>query len=200
MGISMSNRKNKKELVEQIAKFRPIDDTFFEVLADDVDFCQEILRIILEDDKLLVESVNVQRGVRNLVGRSVRVDALCTLGDGSKANIEVQRSNDDNHFKRIRYNSSCITASETEPGEKFENVPNVIVVYISEFDLLKGGLTTYHLDRVVRETGENIDDGLSIVCVNTKINDGTKIAELMQELTERSEGCFLNDSSRRYVA
>ena len=100
-----------------------------------------------------VLSVTVQKSVRNLVGRSVRVDALCQLGTGEKVNIEVQRSDKDHHLKRIRYNASCITASETEPGERFENVPTVIMVYISEFDFLKGNRTIYHINHVIRETG-----------------------------------------------
>ncbi len=56
------------------------------VLADDAEFCEEILQIILQDKKLKVLSVAVQKSVRNLVGRSVRVDALCLLGTGEKVN------------------------------------------------------------------------------------------------------------------
>lgn len=179
MGNTIDNKK-----LEIIKKFKPINDIFFEVLADDAAFCQEILRVILEDDKLIVHDVKVQKDVRNLMGRSVRVDVLCTLGDGTLCNIEVQRANNDNHFKRIRYNAACITASETEIGSRFENVPNVIIVYISEFDILKGGKTTYHIDKVVRETGKILDDGMKIVCVNTKVNDGSLIAQLMQLFTQ----------------
>lgn len=179
MGNTVDNKK-----LEIIKKFKPINDIFFEVLADDVAFCQEILRVILEDDKLIVHDVKVQKDVRNLMGRSVRVDVLCTLGDGTLCNIEVQRANNDNHFKRIRYNAACITASETEIGSRFENVPNVIIVYISEFDILKGGKTTYHIDKVVRETGKILDDGMKTVCVNTKVNDGSLIAQLMQLFTQ----------------
>lgn len=179
MGNIVDNKK-----LEIIKKFKPINDIFFEVLADDAAFCQEILRVILEDDKLVVHDVKVQKDVRNLIGRSVRVDVLCTLGDGTLCNIEVQRANNDNHFKRIRYNAACITASKTEIGSRFENVPNVIIVYISEFDILKGGKTTYHIDKVVRETGKILDDGMKTVCVNTKVNDGSPISELMQLFTK----------------
>jgi predicted transposase/invertase (TIGR01784 family) len=170
----------EKEMEERIRRFRPIDDVFFEVLADDKDFCEEILRVILQDDKLQVISVYVQKSVRNLVGRSVRVDAFCILGDGTRANIEVQRSDNDNHLRRMRYNSSCITASVTEPGERFENVPDVTVVYISEFDLFKGNYTTYHVINILAENGEIVDSGLHMICVNAKVNDGSEIAELMQ--------------------
>ena len=40
----------------------------------------------MQDKKLKVLSVAVQKSVRNLVGRSVRVDALCLLGTGEKVN------------------------------------------------------------------------------------------------------------------
>ena len=60
-----------EEKKEQVKNFRPIDDTFFEVLADDIGVCQEMLRIILEDEKLIVKDVIVQSSERNLYGRSV---------------------------------------------------------------------------------------------------------------------------------
>ena len=82
----MTNLKEKEEKVKDL---RPIDDVFFEVLADDIAFCQEMLRILLDDGKLIVTDVIVQSSQRNLYGRSVRLDALCTLGNGTKCNIEV---------------------------------------------------------------------------------------------------------------
>ena len=168
-----------EEKIAKVQNFRPIDDVFFEVIAADPKVCEEILRTILEDDKLVVEDVIVQGSKRNIYGRSVRLDALCTLGDGSKCNIEVQRSNDDDHLKRARFNASSITVKDSEPGEKFENVQEVCVVYISEFDFLKGGLTVYHVDKVIRENGQVIDDGLHEIFVNTVIDDVSDIADLM---------------------
>lgn len=44
--------------------------------------------------------------------------------------------------------------------------------------------TVYHIDRVVRETGEVQDNGLQEIYVNTKIDDGTDIAELMRIFKE----------------
>lgn len=76
---TMLTLEQKKQKVKD---FRPIDDVFFEVLADNREFCQEILRVILEDAKLIVIDVVVQSSNRNMYGRSVRLDALCTLGDG----------------------------------------------------------------------------------------------------------------------
>lgn len=83
------------EKIEKVKDLRPIDDVFFEKLAQNKAVCQEILRVLLEDRKLIVHSVITQSSKNNLYGRSVRLDALCTLGNGTKCNIEVQRANDD---------------------------------------------------------------------------------------------------------
>ena len=172
-----------EEKIEQVKNFRPIDDTFFEVLADDIGVCQEMLRIILEDEKLIVKDVIVQSSERNLYGRSVRLDALCILGNGKKCNVEVQRSNKDHHLKRVRFNASVITVRDSQTDDKFEKTIDLIVVYISEFDIFKRGRVIYHVDSVIRETQEKVDDGLERVFVNTAVKDGTTISEYM--------GCFL---------
>lgn len=169
-----------EQMKVRVKDFRPIDDAFFEVLVKSRDVCEEMMRTLMKDEDLKVEYVIPQNHIRNLYGRSICGDAVCTLGDGTMCNVEVQRSNKDNHLKRVRYNASCITVNTMEVGEKFEKVPTLYVFYISEFDFLKGGRTIYHAHKVIEETGDVIDDGLHEIFVNTKINDGTDIAELMQ--------------------
>ena len=177
MGLTEEEKKKR------VAKLRPIDDVFFEALAQNPKVCQEILRVILEDDKLVVNDVITQNSERNIYGRSVRLDALCTLGTGEKCNIEVQRSDNDDHLRRARFNASVITAINSDPGTKFENVKDVCIVYISQFDVFKQGRTIYHVDKMIRETGTYVDDGLREIFVNTAVNDGSDISELM--------ACFL---------
>lgn len=111
---------NQKEKIERVKEFRLIDYVFFEVFARDIPACQEILRVILDDEKLIVNDVIVQSSERNIYGRSVRLDALCTLGDSSLYNIEIQRADNDNHLKRVRFNASSITVKESETGTDFE--------------------------------------------------------------------------------
>lgn len=176
------NEQQKKEKVENL---RPIDDVFFEVLARSIPVCQEMLRTILEDKELVVISCVTQSDERNLYGRSVRLDALCQLGNGVKVNIEVQRSDNDNHLKRARFNASSITVRDSQMGTNFDEVMELYIVYISEFDFLKGNKTIYHVDKVLRETGVVIDDGLHEIFVNTTIDDGTDIADLMSQLTKK---------------
>lgn len=164
---------------EKVRNLRPIDDVFFEVLAKNKEVDEEILRTILEDPDLIVVDSIVQSSERNLFGRSVRLDALCELGDGTLCNIEVQRSDNDNHLKRARYNASAITFKKSNPGEKFDDVREVYIVYISEFDVFHEGKTIYHIEKVISETGTAVDDGLHEIFVNAAIDDKSDIAELM---------------------
>lgn len=95
------------------------------------------------------------------------------------------RSDNDNHLKRARFNASSITVKESDPGIRFDEVLELYIVYISEFDFLKGNKPIYHVEKILRETGEIIDDGLHEIFVNTVIDDGTDIAELMSCFTKK---------------
>ena len=157
-----------------------IDDIFFHKIAEDPEVCEEILQIILEKPKLKVIHSQVQRFLRNNGARSVILDALCELEDGSYANIEVQKADDDNHQKRVRFNQSNIDTTLTEKGIKYEDLPDIYMVFISKFDIFAKGRTIYHIDRVIHETGDVVENGVYEVYVNVAVNDGTEIAELMQ--------------------
>ena len=177
---------------EKYAKLlNPIDDLMFCKMAEHKEFCEEILRVILEDDGLtVIESIPQWQG-KNLTGRSVVLDAKCVTGDGRHINIEVQKSDDDNHLKRARYNAAVLTTNISETGKKFEFIPDVCIVFISKFDIFDGGLPLYHIDKVVRETCQVIEDGLTEIFVNTVNYDGSKPARLMKLFTEND--AYSND-------
>ena len=181
-----------KKNFEKYAKLlNPIDDLMFCKMAEHKEFCEEILRVILEDDGLtVIESIPQWQG-KNLTGRSVVLDAKCVTGDGRHINIEVQKSDDDNHLKRARYNAAVLTTNISETGKKFEFIPDVCIVFISKFDIFDGGLPLYHIDKVVRETGQVIEDGLTEIFVNTVNYDGSKPARLMKLFTEND--AYSND-------
>ena len=177
-------RRHRLEVESIVARLRAIDDIMFRKLCENIAFVEEILRVILEDDKITVVEVIPQNSLQNLRGRSVILDAYCKLGNGSYCNVEVQRSDSDDHFRRVRYHAACITANVVDPGEQFEQVDDLVVVYISEFDPFDEGRTVYHVRNMVEETGRAVLDGLREIYVNTKHNDGCEIAELMQCLLE----------------
>ena len=182
----------EKKNFEKYAKLlNPIDDLMFCKMAEHKEFCEEILRVILEDDELTVLEAIPQWQGKNLSGRSVVLDAKCLTGDGRQINIEVQKADDDNHLKRSRYNASILTTNIAKTGKKFEFIPDVCIVFISKFDIFDSGLPLYHIDKVVRETGQVIDDGLTEIFVNTVNYDGSKPARLMKLFTDND--AYSND-------
>jgi hypothetical protein len=193
---------NKAKIREEARKLNPIDDLMFRKMAEDKEFCQEILRVILEDNGLIVlESIPQWTGT-NLQGRSIILDAKCVKGDGTQVDIEVQKADDDNHQRRVRYNGAVLTTNISNPGIKFENVPDVCVVFISKFDIFKGNLPLYHVDRVIRETHKVVDNGFEEVYVNTQVRDNSEVSELMKVFVDdnayNSKFPKTSDGKRRY--
>ena len=84
----------------------------------------------------------------------------------------------------MRYNASVITARYTSKGTDFKDVAEVYVIYITEFKITTSKKTVCHVESVIKETGEFIDDGLHRVIVNAKIDDGSKAARLMKHFRE----------------
>ena len=176
-------RSSHSRTMEFVQKLRPIDNAFFPVLGQDPGVMEEILRVILNDNTLTVEKVIAEYTLPNLPGRGVRLDSFCETGDGHRINVEVQKADDDDHIRRCRYNAAGMTWKEAEKGIRFRDLPDVCVVYITEHDFLHGGRTVYHVDKILRENGSIIDDGSSVIYVNTAVNDGSAISDLMR--------CFL---------
>lgn len=182
--MSLQTMEEKKEFV---SKFNVFDDTFFEMVAKDKSAVEDILRIVFHDPELEILKLTPQDSIKNMYGRSVRVDALCVMGDGKYISVEVQKSDNGNHLKRTRYIASCITTNASEPGDKFENVDDVCVVYISKFDLFKKRRRMYHVGKALLDYKEtiSIDDGERFIYVNadTDVSEEAEdedVAELME--------------------
>ena len=148
---------NPAKIREKALLLNPIDDLMFRKMAEDSDFCEEILQVLLEDPNLVVLENTPQWQGTNLKGRSVILDAKCKLGSGTEVNIEVQKPDDDDHQKRVRYNGAILTTNLTDPKTKFKDIPDVCVLFISKSDFFKQNHTVYHVDRILRETDKRKD-------------------------------------------
>ena len=115
-------------------------------IAEDKAVCEEILRIILQKPKLKVIDAQTQRFLRNIGAHSVILDLLCEDEDGARINVEMQKTDDDDHVKRVRFNSSNIDTTFTEKGLDYKDFPDIYVIFISKFDMFQEGKTIYHLE------------------------------------------------------
>jgi hypothetical protein len=169
-----NGNKNEERLVNVM------DDVFFQKMAEDMEVAEEILRIILEKPKLKVIENQVQRFLRNTGAHSIILDLLCEDEDHSFINCEIQKADDDDHQKRVRFNRSNIDTVFVEKGIDYKELPDVYIIFISKFDPFEENRTIYHINRVIEETGTVVENGTHEIYVNTAIDDKSDIAELMQ--------------------
>lgn len=191
---------NKAKIREDAKGLNPIDDPLFMKMSEDKDFCQEIIQVLLDDINISVIENRPQFAARNLEGRSCILDLFCRLGNGKLVNIEVQKADDDDHQRRMRYNAALLTTNTSNPGTKFREIHDVIVILISKFDIFKKGKAVYHVDRMIRETNELVENGLCEIYVNSEVDDKTKTAELMKVFNiddEYNDKLFPETSSRK---
>jgi hypothetical protein len=170
-----------KEDLERLHNLRLLDDDFMTKVFEDTKCAEFLLQIILKRDDLKVTKATSKYGIKNLQGRSVRLDILAVDQKNHVYNIEIQRSDHGAGVKRARYNSSLIDANVTEPGEQYEALNESYVIFITENDVLGKGLPIYHIERTVMETGEPFGDEEHIVYVNSRIKDKTSLGMLMHD-------------------
>ena len=173
-------RKNAK-YVKLLRGFRLLDDDFMSKVFEDTACAQLLLNIILERDDLTVREVHGQYTIKNLQGRSVRLDILAIDQYGKRYNIEIQRQDEGADAHRARYNSSLLDANLTEPGDHYHSLGETYVIFITERDVLKEGLPIYHIDRIVQETGKPFGDGAHIIYVNAQHKNDTPLGKLMHD-------------------
>ena len=176
--------KFRPEDLQRIRGFRLMDDDYMSKCFEENIECTElVLQIVLGRDDLKVEKVAIQHQLKNLQGRSIIFDIYATDHAGKRYNVEIQRADRGAGAKRARYHSSLIDANVTEPGEKLENLVETYVIFITEHDVLGKGKPIYHIDRVIKETGENFGDEAHILYVNGEYRDESPIGTLMHDFS-----------------
>lgn len=175
------DRKHQEDL-QRLRGFRLLDDDFLtKCFEGDPKYIQLVLRIVLEMPDLEVVDVRTQVFVENLLNRSVRLDVLATDSTGRKINVEIQRADKGAGRKRARYNSSMMDANLLRKGEKFDDLPETYVVFITEHDVIGDGQPVYKVERYISGSGKKFEDGSHILYVNGAYRDETPIGKLMHD-------------------
>ena len=173
----------------EIQRLRLIDDELMELCFNDNIECAELLvRVILGREDLKIISAKTQVTLKGVM-REVRLDIFAVDDEGRKYNIEFQRKRKGAEPERARLNASMIDANSLDKGEDFTELPDVYVIFITEHDVLGGGLPMYTIERVIAETGKPFGDRSYIVYVNGRHRDaGTALGKLVHDIfCERPE-------------
>ena len=173
----------REESLKLLEGFRLIDDDFMTVFFKDNIPCTElVLRIVLDMPDLVVEEVHTQVHLSNMPeDRAVRLDVVARDGEGRLINIEVQRTDKGAGSRRARFNSSMLDASLLHKGQDFDRLPETYVIFITERDVLGGGLPVYKIERCILDLNALFDDGAHILYVNGSYRDDTPVGRLMHD-------------------
>lgn len=180
-------RKNAEHMtrpdtLERIKNFRLMDDVFMtKCFEGNIECTELVLRIVMERPDLKVLSVKVQSPYKNLQGRSLTLDIDATDSQGRRFNIEVQRADSGASPRRARYHASVMDANMLQANEDFEALPELYVIFITEHDVLGGGLPLYHIDRCIKEMKTDFEDGEHFLFVNGECRDDSPLGRLMQD-------------------
>lgn len=187
----------KEQIIEKIKDFRLMDDNFMtKVFDNDIGLTEFVLRIILDNPNIKVTEVHTQREIKNLRGRSVRLDINAINSDGSLVDIEIQRTDKGAGVKRARYNSSMMDTNTLLNRQDCDILPESYVIFITENDVLGDNLPIYHAERIITETGRLLNDGTHIVYVNNSYQDDSPLGKLMHDFSCKNP----NDMNYQIIA
>ena len=118
--------------------------------------------------------------IARIHSHDVRLDVLAEDGAGKLYLIEIQRRDNIDHPRRLRYYGSLADAEFLAKGKKYDELPERIHFYISETDIWRQGKAVYPVTKQLGENGPVYDDGVHIIYVNAEVNDGSRVAKLME--------------------
>ena len=177
--------KRMQENLQIISKLRLLDDDLMNLVFDkNIAATELLLNIILQRTDLKVLEVVAQREFKNSMagGRSITIDIYAKDSDEKIYDVEVQRADRGADFHRARFHSSMIDTRMLKEKQDFKDIHDSYVIFITENDVIGAGLSLYHIDRMIKETGEDFVDGSHIIYVNGSYkNDSDPIGKLMHD-------------------
>lgn len=175
--------QQRADILAKIPDFRLMDDTYMSAFFNGrKDLIQFILRIIMNDEKLVVTNDKTQKVLKNLQGRSITLDVDTLLNGDREADVEVQQESSGAKPKRARFYSSLMDSNGLLPGQDFEKLRETFVIFITSQDYFGKGLPLYTIDRYIKELDMMpFGDKEHIIYVNGENNTDTPLGKLMHD-------------------
>ena len=183
-----------------IASLTLMDDLFMQVALEEQACTEYILQTILDKSSLKLKEQRLQKRLSNLHGRALVLDYLCTDEKGLLYNIEVQNSSAGAIPKRARYHAALIDTHSLKKGEKFSQLPESYVIFITDKDVLGEGEQLYQIERVIRKSGNLFKDGSHILYFNTSRQDDNSLGKLAKDFKEANPKEIQSDVLSRRVS
>lgn len=176
------------KMLERIRALRLIDDDFMTaVFGGNNELTELLLKILLSRDDIRVKSCMTQKDIRNLFGRSVKLDIIAEDESGKLFNVEIQRADKGASAKRVRYNLSMLDSHTLKKRDDFSALPETYIIFITENDIFKKNNPVYEIKQFVSCNVDGkteylpFDDGCNIIYVNGAYRGNDAIGRLMHD-------------------
>ena len=180
--------KHRAYYEELLQRLTMMSDMFMRNVLKSRDCAQEVLRIILGEKDLEVVEVEIQQDYKNLHGRSLELDCVALTRDGRVFDIEVEQKVSRAHPKRARYHNGLMDMNLLDPGDDFEQIPEMYMIFIVGGDVLKEGKIFYYIDRTIRGSGRLFGDQSHVIYINAAAVDRLDIGE--KDLPEKEADLY----------
>lgn len=186
MPLDMSEEERAKrheENIRLIQDFRLMDNPFMgRVFQGEIELGQLLATRMTGRDDITVTSVITEYELKNLHGRSVRLDIHAFDHDKKEIDVEIQRDKKGATPRRIRYNSAMMDANFLVQREDFEDLPEQYIFLVTEKDV-----TGLHqlISPVKKCIGAGLtmpyDDGTHVAYIDASQADDSPLGRLMHD-------------------
>ena len=195
----MSRRKGKNQLSAEerrliIRNMTPMHNPLMQLLFNEnVRLVEELLNGVLGRSDFRVITVETEKKFPALLlQKSVQLDVLATLDDGSKVNIEIQIRETGADPFRSRFYHSIMDTNHLRRGESYNDLPYTYVIFITDKDIFGLGERIYTFTDFDIRLNLPLNNGQYTIYVNRCAEyDGSRLADILHDF-----GCCNPDDMR----
>ncbi|MDO4921590.1 MAG: Rpn family recombination-promoting nuclease/putative transposase [Phascolarctobacterium sp.] len=192
---------HKEILLAKIKTMNLFHNTFISVVFKDEGACLHLIRVLMNNPTLKIIQFRSQNNIPQLISHGAQLDVIAEDENGKIYEIEIQRLEEVAPARRMRFYASVIDSELLRKGVNYNQLPEVYLFYITREDIWAQGQTIYEVRQILSSANCNLpyDNGLHTIFINAEINDGSKIAQLMQYFKTAKAGDFSQGALSDYI-
>ena len=183
-----------------------MDRFLFSELIENAEAYKIILEIILEREiSFKGEPIAENEKRKELLGKIARLD-VCAIGDDDRVyNAEVQKENENNMHKRMRYYGALMTSKLLPEGTiDYNRLSDLCMIVIAGFDMGGEGRYRYTVRRMYEGyPDKEVYDGEVIIYLNTKGKDlegvSSELIAMLEYFEETTDDVALSSGYERII-
>ena len=190
--------EKRKRHTKSIDELRPIDDICGSVFFQDRICVEILLREVLGNPFLEIETTEAQKVVRNIFGRGGQLDVLAYDSEQGMYDIEFQEEKPGAIPDRAFFNYALLAQHRIQAGVAFKDFPYIHIVFVLEGDFFKFSKPVEKM-RFFLGDRELLGLKLGIVYVNAKNPDvNTSLGRVLHDLLcENPKDMLLPEFAKR---